>query len=160
MRVLLTAYGSRGDVEPLMALASELRDLGGEVRMCTPPDFAELFDSAGLPLTPIGEPVRPFVKGVLAGTTKAPAEGLPARAAAMTATTYEAVVTAAEQCGGCDVIVATGLLPAAAGARATAVARAIRTDGAALAAKLLLAASRHHDRPRQETREQPGDAAT
>ncbi|MFH8680843.1 glycosyltransferase [Streptomyces lydicus] len=117
MRVLLMAYGSRGDVEPLVAVAVQLRDLGVEVRMCTPPDFAELFDSVGPPLVPIGEPVRPFVKGVLTGKTKAPAEGLPARAAAITATTYEAVVTAAE---GCDVILATGLLPAAAGARTAA----------------------------------------
>ncbi|CAM5608844.1 dTDP-epi-vancosaminyltransferase [Streptomyces glaucescens] len=78
--------------------------------MCTPPDFAELFDSVGLALVPVGEPVRPFVKGVLTGKTNAPAEGPPARAAAMTATTYEAVVTAAEEC---DVILATGLLPAA-----------------------------------------------
>ncbi|WP_240137403.1 glycosyltransferase [Streptomyces sp. MUM 178J] len=117
MRVLLMAYGSRGDVEPLVAVAMQLRDLGVDVRMCTPPDFAELFDSVGLPLAPIGEPVRPFVTGVLAGKTKVPAEGLPARAAAMTATTYEAVVTAAE---GCDVILATGLLPAAAGARTAA----------------------------------------
>ncbi|MEU1013709.1 glycosyltransferase [Streptomyces sp. NPDC005890] len=117
MRVLLMAYGSRGDVEPLVAVAVQLREGGVDVRMCTPPDFAELFDSVGLPLAPIGEPVRPFVKGVLTGMTKAPAEGLPARAAALTATTYEAVVTAAE---GCDVILATGLLPAAAGARTAA----------------------------------------
>ncbi|GGV34369.1 glycosyl transferase [Kitasatospora herbaricolor] len=111
MRVLLTAYGSRGDVEPLVAVAMRLRDLGVDVRMCTPPDFAELFDSVGLPMVPIGEPARPFVTGVLTGKVQAPAEGLPARAAAMTATTYEAVVRAAE---GCDVVLATGLLPAAA----------------------------------------------
>ncbi|RKN16242.1 glycosyltransferase [Micromonospora musae] len=122
MRVLLMAYGSRGDVEPLVAVAMQLRELGADVRMCTPPDFAELFDSVGLPLVPIGEPVRPFVKAVLTGKTNAPAEGLPARAAAMTATTYEAVIAAAE---GCDVILATGLLPAAAGARTAAEHRGI-----------------------------------
>ncbi|MEU0677228.1 glycosyltransferase [Streptomyces sp. NPDC006172] len=117
MRVLLMAYGSRGDVEPLVAVAVQLRNLGADVRMCTPPDFEELFHSVRLPFAPIGEPIRPFVKGVLTGKTKAPAEGLAARAAAMTATTYKAVVTAAEEC---DVIVATGLLPAAAGARTAA----------------------------------------
>ncbi|WP_243709474.1 glycosyltransferase [Micromonospora sp. 15K316] len=77
MRVLLMAYGSRGDVEPLVAVAMQLRELGADVRMCTPPDFAELFDSVGLPLAPIGEPVRPFVKAVLTGETTAPAEGPP-----------------------------------------------------------------------------------
>ncbi len=32
MRVLLSTYGSRGDVEPLVALAVRLRELGAEVR--------------------------------------------------------------------------------------------------------------------------------
>ncbi|WP_206060783.1 glycosyltransferase [Nonomuraea basaltis] len=38
MRVLLSTYGSRGDVEPLAGLAGRLRELGGEVRVCAPPD--------------------------------------------------------------------------------------------------------------------------
>jgi hypothetical protein len=32
VRVLLSTYGSRGDVEPLVALAVRLRELGAEVR--------------------------------------------------------------------------------------------------------------------------------
>jgi len=42
MRVLLTTYGSRGDVEPMAGLAVQLGALGSEVRVCAPPDFAEL----------------------------------------------------------------------------------------------------------------------
>jgi vancomycin aglycone glucosyltransferase len=44
VRVLLSTYGSRGDVEPLARLAVRLRALGSEVRACPPPDeeFAEL----------------------------------------------------------------------------------------------------------------------
>jgi hypothetical protein len=38
MRVLLSTYGSRGDVEPIAALAVRLQALGAEVRMCAPPD--------------------------------------------------------------------------------------------------------------------------
>ncbi|WP_328765119.1 MULTISPECIES: glycosyltransferase [unclassified Streptomyces] len=117
MRVLLVAFGSRGDVEPMVGLAVELRALGADVRMCAPPDFAEVLDRAGIPLAPIGQPIRPVVKAAVTGTTPMPAEGLPARAAALVATTYEAVAPAAE---GCDVMVATGLLPAAAGARSAA----------------------------------------
>ena len=41
MRVLLSTIGSRGDVQPLVALASQLRALGQEVRLCVPPDFRE-----------------------------------------------------------------------------------------------------------------------
>ena len=33
MRVLLTTYGSRGDVEPMIGLAVQLRTLGAEVRV-------------------------------------------------------------------------------------------------------------------------------
>jgi vancomycin aglycone glucosyltransferase len=33
MHVLLTTYGSRGDVEPMTGLAVQLRTLGAEVRV-------------------------------------------------------------------------------------------------------------------------------
>jgi hypothetical protein len=37
MRVLLSTIGSRGDVQPLVALALQLRAPGQEVRLCVPP---------------------------------------------------------------------------------------------------------------------------
>jgi len=58
MRVLLSTIGSRGDVQPLVALASELTTLGLEVRLCVPPDFREWIESLGMPVTPIGPEVR------------------------------------------------------------------------------------------------------
>jgi vancomycin aglycone glucosyltransferase len=50
MRVLLPAYGSRWDVEPLAGLAVRLRALGAEVRVCAPPDeeFEERLAGAGV----------------------------------------------------------------------------------------------------------------
>ena len=42
MRVLLSTYGSRGDVEPMVGLSVRLGPLGAEARVCAPPDFAEL----------------------------------------------------------------------------------------------------------------------
>ena len=42
MRVLLSTYGSRGDVEPMVGLAVALRALGAEARVCAPPDFTDL----------------------------------------------------------------------------------------------------------------------
>ena len=41
MRILLSTIGSRGDVQPLVALAIQLRALGDDVRFCVPPDFRE-----------------------------------------------------------------------------------------------------------------------
>ena len=42
MRVLLSTYGLRGDVEPMVGLAVRLRALGAEVRVCAPPSAADL----------------------------------------------------------------------------------------------------------------------
>ena len=52
MRVVLSTYGSRGDVEPVVALAVQLRELGAEVRVCAPPDevFTELLARVNLTL--------------------------------------------------------------------------------------------------------------
>jgi vancomycin aglycone glucosyltransferase len=53
MRVLLSTYGLRGDVEPMAGLALRLRTLAEE-RVCAPPDCAELLARVGMPLVPIG----------------------------------------------------------------------------------------------------------
>jgi vancomycin aglycone glucosyltransferase len=60
MRVLLSTYGSRGDVEPIVALAVQLQALGAEVRMCAPPDeeFSQLLTRVGVPLVPFDRPWR------------------------------------------------------------------------------------------------------
>jgi len=62
MRVLLSTIGSRGDVQPLVALALELRDLGCDVRLCVPPDFREWIEGLGFTVTPIGPELRSTAK--------------------------------------------------------------------------------------------------
>lgn len=56
MRVLLTTFGSRGDVQPLVGLAVQVRALGAEVQVCAPPDqeFAELLAGVGVTPLPTG----------------------------------------------------------------------------------------------------------
>ncbi|MFE9631864.1 glycosyltransferase [Streptomyces sp. NPDC006463] len=118
MRVLLMAYGSRGDIEPMAGLGVQLRALGAEVRVCAPPDFVDFLDGVGLPLAPIGESLRATVTAAVTGTAPPPsATTLPQRAAALFGSTYDVVAAVAE---GCDAVVATGSLPAAAAARAAA----------------------------------------
>ena len=63
MRVLLSTYDSRGGVEPLVALAVRLRELGAEVQVCAPPDCAERLAEVGVPLVPVGPPVRTLMHG-------------------------------------------------------------------------------------------------
>jgi vancomycin aglycone glucosyltransferase len=98
MRVLLSTYGSRGDVEPMVGLAVRLRALGAEVRVCAPPDFAELLARVGAPLVPVGQPVRPTVHGA----TPPKAADLPRRAAELVAAVAE----------GYDALAAGGMMPA------------------------------------------------
>ena len=62
MRLLLSTIGSRGDVQPLVALASQLVALGQEVRLCVPPDFREWIEGLGMPVTPIGPELRSMAK--------------------------------------------------------------------------------------------------
>ncbi|MET9384264.1 glycosyltransferase [Streptomyces sp. NPDC002928] len=121
MRVLLSTYGSRGDVEPLVGLAVALRGLGAEVRVCAPPDeeFAELLAGVGVPLVPVGRSAR-----ALTAAAPPSAANLPQRAAELIAGQFEAVTAAAE---GCDALVATGVMPAAAGARSVAEKLGIRS---------------------------------
>jgi vancomycin aglycone glucosyltransferase len=40
MRVVLSTYGSRGEVEPPAGLTAAVRAPGAEVRVCAPPDEA------------------------------------------------------------------------------------------------------------------------
>jgi vancomycin aglycone glucosyltransferase len=96
MLVLLSTYGSRGDVEPMVGL-------GAEVRVCAPPDFAELLARVGVPLVPVGQPVRPMVYGAT------PPSDLSRRAAELVAAQFDTVPAAAE---GCDALVTTGVMPA------------------------------------------------
>lgn len=48
MKVVLAGYGSRGDVEPCVAVGRELLHRGHDVRMAVPPNLLGLLESAGL----------------------------------------------------------------------------------------------------------------
>ena len=113
MRILLSTIGSRGDVQPLVALASQLRALGQEVRLCVPPDFRDWIESLGIPVTPIGPELR-NADGAPAHRPRRP-RPRPSRrrqlAEATVATQFETIAAAAQ---GCDVIVAATALQIAA----------------------------------------------
>jgi UDP:flavonoid glycosyltransferase YjiC (YdhE family) len=48
MKFVLVSYGTRGDVEPCVAVGRELLRRGHEVRMAVPPDLVGFVESAGL----------------------------------------------------------------------------------------------------------------
>ncbi|MGI5241934.1 glycosyltransferase [Dactylosporangium sp. CA-139066] len=110
MRVVLTTWGSRGDVEPLAGLAVALRGLGAETVVCAPgdDDFVELLARAGVAHMPLG----PTVRSVVAGPKPPGAAAAFKLAPELVAARFETLARAAED--GCDAILATGLMPAGA----------------------------------------------
>src|SRR5512144_865403 len=103
MRILLSTIGSRGDVQPLVALGVQLKVLGQEVRLCVPPDFREWIEGLGMPVTPIGPEVRKFAVSSPAVT---PVKLSPEHQRQMiedtVITQFETIAAAAQ---GCDIIV-------------------------------------------------------
>ena len=105
MRVLLSTWGSRGDVEPMAGLAVQLREQGAEVRVCAPPDFADQLARIDVPMVAAGQSVRALVHGAI----PASAADAPRVAAELVASQFDTVAAATD---GCDALVATGLMPA------------------------------------------------
>ncbi|MEV6643653.1 glycosyltransferase [Amycolatopsis sp. NPDC051371] len=105
MRVLLTTWGSRGDVEPLAGLAVALRGLGVDSVVCAPPDedFVALLEGAGVAHVPLGPSVRSVVTRERPDAFALADELVTARFTTLTAVADD-----------CDVVVAQGLLPAGA----------------------------------------------
>ncbi|WP_369198262.1 glycosyltransferase [Streptomyces djakartensis] len=110
MRVLLSTIGSRGEVQPVIALAVQLREAGHEAVVCAPPDFREWAGSLGVTYVGVGPELRATAmrtEGVVptAEQRRTMIEGT-------VAAQFAAVRAAAE---GCDVIVGGGALAIAAG---------------------------------------------
>jgi vancomycin aglycone glucosyltransferase len=145
MRVLLTTFGSRGDVQPLLATAVALRALGADARVCAPADreFVELFDAANVPLLPAFAQVRTWLAEMWPKwATISLTDIVPKVMAAQ----YEAIGAAVDGFGakGCDVLVANGLFSSVAAARCVAEKRGI---GYVLAAYCPLFLPSIHQRP-------------
>lgn len=113
MRILFSTIGSRGDVQPLVALASRLKALGHGVRVCVPPDFREWIEGLGIPVTPIGPEVRRFAATPIGKQPYNPptAEQRRQMAEGTVAAQFETITAAAQ---GCDIIIAATALQVAA----------------------------------------------
>jgi vancomycin aglycone glucosyltransferase len=110
IRVLLSTIGSRGDVQPLVALALQLRALGQEVHLCVPPDFGDWIESLGMPATPIGPELRSTGKSDPLAALPMPEQRRQMMEGTV-ATQFETITAAAQ---GCDVIVGATALQIAA----------------------------------------------
>jgi vancomycin aglycone glucosyltransferase len=59
-KILLSSIGSRGDVQPILALAIELKAHGHDPTLCVAPDFESWVKSFGIRFVPVGPPVKGF----------------------------------------------------------------------------------------------------
>jgi vancomycin aglycone glucosyltransferase len=108
MQVLLSSIGSRGDVQPILALALELRTLGHQARMCVAPNFKEWIESYGLECTPIGPDLKQLTGGTVPGKPVLPSpEQLQQLAVQMVRGQFQVIAEAAR---GCDLVIAAGAL--------------------------------------------------
>ncbi len=69
MRVLLSTYGTRGDVQPFVALAKALKDRGHDVAVCTPTGFRAMVERHGVPYAHMDNAVFELTQAVLRATT-------------------------------------------------------------------------------------------
>jgi vancomycin aglycone glucosyltransferase len=74
MQVLLSSIGSRGDVQPLLALGIELQALGHRARLCVPPNFKEWVESYGLECIPVGPDLKKLTGGTVPGKPVLPSK--------------------------------------------------------------------------------------
>ncbi len=62
-RIVIITAGTRGDVQPYVALGEALKEAGFAVRMITHPDFRAMVEAAGLDFHSIGIGIRERVRG-------------------------------------------------------------------------------------------------
>jgi vancomycin aglycone glucosyltransferase len=99
MIVLMSSVGTRGDVQPVVALALAARSLGHQVRLCVPPNFIDWVTGLGFAATPIGIEMRAPRRGAAAPAV------IPDLIPDLITDQFDSVGSAAR---GCDLIVAGG----------------------------------------------------
>jgi vancomycin aglycone glucosyltransferase len=61
MKALISSIGTRGEVQPIVALALELRAAGHDAVLVVPPNFKSWVESFGLSCAPVGPDVQKYV---------------------------------------------------------------------------------------------------
>ena len=108
MQVLLSSIGTRGDVQPIVALGLKLQALGHKARLCVPPDFKDWVEAYGLECVPIGQNLKQMTGGSVTGKPVLPSpEQLQQMADMMVRGQFQVIGEAAK---GCDLIVAATAL--------------------------------------------------
>ena len=108
MQALMCSIGSRGDVQPIVALALELRMRGHDARLCVAPNFKDWVESFGVQCAAIGPDLKALTGGTASKNAQKPsAEQLRQLAVHSVRTQFSVLIEAAQDC---DLVVAAGAL--------------------------------------------------
>src|SRR5690349_2840141 len=110
MEILLSSIGSRGDVQPLLGLALELREHGHAPRLCVPPNFKDWVESYGLSCIPIGPDLRRLTGGSAPKPLPPVAPPPEQRRALAAMTVHSQFPVLLDAARGCDLVIGAGAL--------------------------------------------------
>ena len=122
LRIALVAVGTRGDVQPMIALALRLRERGHDVTLFTPADFAPWITGLGFAHVAVSRPMQAWFEE-LSERGVGKLEQLRELSAFMRKDVVEQIAALDDVLPRFDVVVGTGMVP---GAAAVAVARRLR----------------------------------
>ena len=134
MKFALATFGTRGDVQPFLALARGLQQAGHSAVLCAPPNFGAWASSVGVPFAPMGSDFQAFFERINGGISKA-ARALEAELPLH----FEHLLSAAK---GCDAVLGT-----ASAVAAPSVAEALRVPFRYVAMSPQALPSAHHPPP-------------
>jgi UDP:flavonoid glycosyltransferase YjiC (YdhE family) len=108
MKFALTAYGSRGDIEPCVTVGRELLRRGHEVRLAVPPNMLGFVESAGLAAVAYGPDTREQMNGAMdfIGRAGNLISALPQIVERVTRVSAEKSATLTSLAGGTDLLLA------------------------------------------------------
>jgi vancomycin aglycone glucosyltransferase len=98
VRVLLSTVGTRGDVQPLVTMATELAALGCRSRICAPPEFGDWITGLGIPFAPHGAALHEEAAGASVAWHELTPDQRTRLAEKVVAAQFTAIADAASDC--------------------------------------------------------------
>ena len=108
MKILMSTIGTRGDVQPLVALGIEFQALGHSIGLCVAPNFKDWIESFGFTCYPIGPDLKQFMARPLPVKRSAPTKAQ--RRQLAEGTIREQFRVLGEAARGCDLLIGGGAL--------------------------------------------------
>ena len=105
-KLLISTIGSRGEVQPVLALALELRALGHQAILCVPPKFRDWLESSGFQCVPIGPDLQKFTAARTQTKRRRPSKAV--RRQMVRGSIIEQFKVTAVAAQGCDLILTAG----------------------------------------------------